>query len=359
MLDVIEHLRVARALRRRVPRRSGAATRTIRLVVSTGNVAFFVMRLMLLVGQFNYGKRGILDLTHTRLFTFGTFRRLFEQSGFQVLETARRAGAVSARARERPARPVAAGAEQALLIRVSRSLFAYQIFAVVQPRPGLAYLLDRAERESGRAVAQPRPRGRTAIRRSLDGRHGNQASLPRATSAPRPSAPRRASSRVPRRRKTLLLVAVLAGVRPGGVLDELRRCLRLRRQVRAIVDNPNIKTLWPLTTVDVGARRGARLGPAGREPHARGQLRAGARRRPRRADARRPGDAARTHGAVPPQRVGLSRDEPGAPPAGRPRAVRRRAPDTRSPSGLRARLGPAGDARSPSSSRSSGSCTRC
>ena len=39
---------------------------------------------MLLIGQFNYGKRGILDLTHTRLFTFESFRRLFEQGGFRV-----------------------------------------------------------------------------------------------------------------------------------------------------------------------------------------------------------------------------------------------------------------------------------
>ena len=41
---------------------------------------------MLLFGQFNYGKRGVLDLTHTRLFTFGSFRRLFEQAGFKVVE---------------------------------------------------------------------------------------------------------------------------------------------------------------------------------------------------------------------------------------------------------------------------------
>jgi hypothetical protein len=56
-------------------------------VVSTGNVAFVVTRLMLPAGQFNYGKRGILDLTHTRLFTFASMRRLFEQQGFLVLET--------------------------------------------------------------------------------------------------------------------------------------------------------------------------------------------------------------------------------------------------------------------------------
>ena len=52
------------------------------ILISTGNVAFVVVRLMLLIGQFNYGKRGILDLTHHRLYTFGSFRRSLDQAGF-------------------------------------------------------------------------------------------------------------------------------------------------------------------------------------------------------------------------------------------------------------------------------------
>ena len=46
----------------------------------SGNIAFIVTRLMLLLGQFNYGKRGILDVMHTCLFTFALLRRLFEQA---------------------------------------------------------------------------------------------------------------------------------------------------------------------------------------------------------------------------------------------------------------------------------------
>ena len=41
---------------------------------------------MLLLGRFHYGPRGILDLTHTRLFTFASVRHLFEQAGFMVDE---------------------------------------------------------------------------------------------------------------------------------------------------------------------------------------------------------------------------------------------------------------------------------
>jgi glycosyltransferase involved in cell wall biosynthesis len=147
MLDVIEHLNSPENF---VDDFLAAASRNqhLTLIVSTGNVAFVIVRLMLFFGQFNYGKRGILDLTHTRLFTFATFRRLFEQSGFDVLEM-----------RGVPAPfPLAVGNGMTgrwlmglnkSLIAISRSLFAYQIFAVVQPKPTLESLLDHAQRESG------------------------------------------------------------------------------------------------------------------------------------------------------------------------------------------------------------------
>ena len=38
-------------------------------IISTGNVAFLIARIMLLLGQFNYGKRGILGL-HCSFFQF-------------------------------------------------------------------------------------------------------------------------------------------------------------------------------------------------------------------------------------------------------------------------------------------------
>ena len=54
------------------------------LTASTGNVAYFLVRLMLLLGHFNYGKKGILDLTHTRLFTVRSFCRTLEGAGFRI-----------------------------------------------------------------------------------------------------------------------------------------------------------------------------------------------------------------------------------------------------------------------------------
>lgn len=55
-----------------------------KLFVCTGNVAYLPLRILLLFGAFHYGKRGILDLSHTRLFTQSTFIRLIKNSGFRI-----------------------------------------------------------------------------------------------------------------------------------------------------------------------------------------------------------------------------------------------------------------------------------
>ncbi len=83
MLDVIEHLRSPEDFVTELAEFCKAKDVTTTLV-STGNVAFIAQRVMLAAGQFNYGPRGILDMTHTRLFTRRTISRLFRQAGFAV-----------------------------------------------------------------------------------------------------------------------------------------------------------------------------------------------------------------------------------------------------------------------------------
>ena len=120
----------------------------IKIVISTANIGYIVTRLMLFLGQFNYNKRGILDLTHTRLYTFRSFKRLFEQCGFDI---DRMAGI--------PAPfPKALGLNAVsrmllwinqCLIRLSKGLFAYQIFLTAAPRPSLDGLLDASIETAG------------------------------------------------------------------------------------------------------------------------------------------------------------------------------------------------------------------
>lgn len=82
-LDVIEHLDRPEDFLDQVTSllRPGGT-----LLLSTANIAYLPMRLSLLLGQFNYGKRGILDRTHKRLFTVGSFTKLLDQYGYEVLE---------------------------------------------------------------------------------------------------------------------------------------------------------------------------------------------------------------------------------------------------------------------------------
>lgn len=80
-LDVIEHLEDPEAAVQKIARvmKSGGT-----VLASTANIAFMVMRVMLALGVFNYGKRGILDRTHKRLFTVYSFAHLFRTYGFRV-----------------------------------------------------------------------------------------------------------------------------------------------------------------------------------------------------------------------------------------------------------------------------------
>jgi hypothetical protein len=85
LLDVIEHLTSPEAFAAQL-RDARAGDHDPVVIVSTGNVAFVVVRLMLLLGFFHCGPRGIPDLTHRRLFTFSTLCNLFQQAGYQIDE---------------------------------------------------------------------------------------------------------------------------------------------------------------------------------------------------------------------------------------------------------------------------------
>lgn len=71
-LDVVEHLAVPEDFLDQL-RQLTAVWPNVRIVLTTGNVGFLLTRLSLLLGRFEYGRRGILDLTHRRLFTLATF----------------------------------------------------------------------------------------------------------------------------------------------------------------------------------------------------------------------------------------------------------------------------------------------
>ena len=125
MLDIIEHLKDPEAFLENL--RAATGGKRPELILTTANIGFVVTRLMLLFGQFNYGRKGILDRTHTRLFTFKTLRQALEETGFVVEEMHGIPAPI----------PAALGDNflsrglmllNRVLIQISRGLFSYQIF---------------------------------------------------------------------------------------------------------------------------------------------------------------------------------------------------------------------------------------
>jgi 2-polyprenyl-3-methyl-5-hydroxy-6-metoxy-1,4-benzoquinol methylase len=165
MLDVIEHIKDPEVFMETL--RANAVHKRPEIVMTTANVAFFITRFMLFFGEFNYGRKGILDRTHARLFTYRSLFELFEQTGYKIIEV-----------RGIPAPyPKAIGdnvisrllllVNQALIrIPFMRGLFSYQIFVRAQARPTVPNLLDqtietskklREELKVNRQAAEPAP----------------------------------------------------------------------------------------------------------------------------------------------------------------------------------------------------------
>lgn len=146
MLDIIEHLTSPESFIQSFRKALDKNPKAV-VIASSGNIGFIIPRLMLLLGQFNYGKRGILDLTHTRLFTFHSFSKLFSQNGFKVDLTEGIPGPF----------PLALGDNvisrilmwlNAIGIKISKGLFSYQIFVVAKTLPSLAHLLSNSIEQS-------------------------------------------------------------------------------------------------------------------------------------------------------------------------------------------------------------------
>jgi glycosyltransferase involved in cell wall biosynthesis len=150
LLDIIEHLRKPERFLEQLRRQFGYERKTV--VLTTPNIAFIVPRLMLLIGQFNYGKAGILDSTHTRLFTFRTLRRLLHDEGFRI-KTIRGVPAPFPKVLGNGWLGKAAIAANLALIRLSRSLFSYQIYVEAETTPDVSFVLADSRRRSAEVVS--------------------------------------------------------------------------------------------------------------------------------------------------------------------------------------------------------------
>ena len=155
LLDVIEHLRAPEDFLERLRKQFTHEPKT--LVLTTANVAFLIQRLMLFAGQFNYGKQGILDRTHTRLLTFRSTRHLLRDSGFRI-KSMRGVPAPFPKVLGNGRLGRAAVVANLALIKVSKTLFSYQIYVEAETTPDVSFVLrDTQEKSAERA-----PKGRLA-----------------------------------------------------------------------------------------------------------------------------------------------------------------------------------------------------
>lgn len=154
LIEALEHFadpeRFVEALR------AAACRARPEITLTTPNIGFFIPRLMLLLGEFNYSRRGILDRDHRRLFTFRSLRALLRQAGYTILET-----------RGLPAPfPKSLGdnlLSRALLrlnlglIWLAPGMFSYEIVLKVQAHPTVQALLAETAETSEELARQLRP----------------------------------------------------------------------------------------------------------------------------------------------------------------------------------------------------------
>jgi len=138
MMDIIEHLNSPETFLEDL-RRKIVGSRS-KIILTTANVGFIIVRMQLMLGSFNYGLRGILDFTHKRLYTFKSIEKLMNNSGFKVQKLLGIPAPF----------PEAIGRGKIglilvkindYLIKLSKGLFSYQIYLEAKPVPNLDEIL--------------------------------------------------------------------------------------------------------------------------------------------------------------------------------------------------------------------------
>lgn len=142
-LDVIEHLHDPDFFLDKLYSKI-SNNEKIKVFISTPNISFIVIRFMLLFGYFNYGKRGILDRTHTRLFTFDSFKKTIENSNFKIESIKGIPVPISLAIGENKISKILSKINY-ILIKAWKKMFSYQIFFEIKPNKPLDLLLNKAK----------------------------------------------------------------------------------------------------------------------------------------------------------------------------------------------------------------------
>jgi 2-polyprenyl-3-methyl-5-hydroxy-6-metoxy-1,4-benzoquinol methylase len=146
MLDIVEHLQDPESFLVGLRNQSTslrAGEKAPLMVLSTPNVGFIAVRLNLLLGRFNYAERGILDITHKRLFTKSSLLRMLRDCGYEV-ERVIPIGVPFAQVIPGVGSRLLGWISQVLATLMPR-LFSFQFMLHCRPRPGIRQILKQSE----------------------------------------------------------------------------------------------------------------------------------------------------------------------------------------------------------------------
>jgi len=152
VLDVLEHMKSPEQTVRQILTvlKPGG-----KLYASTGNISYWVTRGMHLLGHFNYGRRGILDLTHTRLFTVASFQHLLRNAGFRIDTVSCFGPPVADLAKSNSRILTLIDRTSSLLARLWRGLFGYQILIEATRPDSLETLMSQTFLDHRQSAGTP------------------------------------------------------------------------------------------------------------------------------------------------------------------------------------------------------------
>jgi hypothetical protein len=110
------------------------------VVISLPNIANISVRLLLLLGRFNYTERGILDRTHVRFFTRATARDFIRGCGFEIVKEVPSVIPLELVLRASHRNPVIRAITACLIVatRIWPTLLGYQFIFAARAKQGLS-----------------------------------------------------------------------------------------------------------------------------------------------------------------------------------------------------------------------------
>ena len=145
-LDVIEHLDMPEFLLMDIRNLGGSdpsGKKKPTIIISTPNIAFISVRISLLFGRYNYGNRGILDITHKRLFTRKTLVNMLKDCGYKVKQVVAVGVPFNAVLPNLFGTMLQFGCT--ILAKMFPTVFAFQYLVVCEPSSGVEALLKQAK----------------------------------------------------------------------------------------------------------------------------------------------------------------------------------------------------------------------